>query len=83
MLITYSKCSYGVPVLLGVAAFGLGIAATISCDFIRLSSNNASIGIWCLDPTTLSTEDKVARAFSALALIFGGLFVLMGTLKEM
>ena len=42
-----------------------------------------AIEIWCLDPTTLSTEDKVARAFSALALIFGGLFVLMGTLKEM
>ena len=52
-------------------------------DFIiRLSSNNTSIGIWCLEPTTLSTEDKVARTFSALALIFGGLFVLMGMLRN-
>jgi len=80
--IAHSKCSYGVPVLLGATAFGLGIAATISCDFMRLSSNNTSIGIWCLEPATLSTEDKVARTFSALALIFGGLLVLMGMLRN-
>jgi len=80
--IAHSKCSYGVPVLLGVVAFGLGIAATISCDFMRISSNNTSIGLWCLEHTTLSTEDKVARAFSALALIFGGLLVLMGMLRN-
>ena len=77
LYLLHSKEScYCLPIIFGATAFGLGVAGTKSCDFITTADSNTSLGIWC-EQSTSSSNEKIARAFSVLALVSGGLFLLM------
>jgi cytochrome bd-type quinol oxidase subunit 2 len=78
LYLLHSKEScYCLPIIFGATAFGLGVAGTISCDFMTTADSNTSLGIWCEQSTSSSSNEKIARAFSVLALVSGGLFLLM------